>query len=171
MIPKLSSAAAWSMVVLGGVFLTGLVIGERLAASHRPPPAQAMTSLADQTFAVCTTPIDASTEGLFILYFETGRLTGGVLGQAGKFAASYQHNVLPDLGIEVGTVKNQRFMIVPGMLKMGATSRMAPSVLYVTDAATGVTVAYGIPPVGKPGTAAALLPLDIARPRGGGPVP
>ena len=56
---------------------------------------------------------------------------------------------------------------------MGATARMALSVLYVTDAATGVTVAYGIPTGGKPGaaTTAALVPLDIARPRGGGLVP
>ena len=51
---------------------------------------------------------------------------------------------------------------------------MAPSVLYVTDAATGVTVAYGIPWSSQqaPGAGgpvmAELVPLDIARPRGGG---
>ena len=51
---------------------------------------------------------------------------------------------------------------------------MAQSVLYVTDAATGVTVAYGIPwnsqqTAGGGGPLLAeLVPLDIARPRGGG---
>jgi hypothetical protein len=174
MIPHSFSSTVWSALAVGGVFLAGLVVGERWAAGPRPPVAQAMSSLADQTFAVCTAPIDAATEGLFILDFETGDLTGGVLAQTGKFAASYRHNVLADLGIEVGAVKNQRFMIVPGMVKMGATARMALSVLYVTDAATGVTVAYGIPTGGKPGataTTAALVPLDIARPRSGGPAP
>ena len=136
MIPHSFSSKVWSVLAAGGVFLAGLVVGERWATGPRPPIAQAMSSLADQTFAVCTAPIDAATEGLFILDFETGDLTGGVLAQSGKFAASYRHNVLADLGIEVGTVKNQRFMIVPGMVKMGATARMALSVLYVTDAAT-----------------------------------
>ena len=55
----------------------------------------------------------------------------------------------------------------------GGGGRMAQSVLYVTDAATGVTVAYGIP-WNPQQTAAAgavmaeLMPLDVARPRGGG---
>jgi len=51
---------------------------------------------------------------------------------------------------------------------------MASSVLYVTDAATGVTVAYGIPwnaqqtAGGAAPVMAELVTLDIARPRGGG---
>lgn len=152
----------------GLVFALGFLAGAR---QPRLPQAQAMSSLADQSFAVCTAPIDAGTEGLFILDFETGDLTGGVLAPNGKFAAAYRHNVLEDLKIELGTVKNQRFLIVPGVTKMGTASRMAQSVLYVTDAATGLTVAYGVPIGGKPGAVAPLLPLDLARPRGGGPLP
>jgi hypothetical protein len=168
---KSLATAAWPVAVVGSVFAAGLAVGSRWATHPRLPLAQAMSSLADQTFAVCTAPIDNATEGLFILDFETGDLTGGVLNQTGKFGTAYRHNVLADLGIEVGAVKNQRFMIVPGMAKVGtpATARMAQSVLYVTDAATGATVAYGIPTAGKPGAGAALVPLDIARPRGGGP--
>ena len=48
---------------------------------------------------------------------------------------------------------------------------MAQSVLYVTDVSTGVTVAYGIPwnsqMAAAPGMSE-LVPLDIAKPRGGG---
>ena len=166
------------LLVAGAAFAAGLLIGHAwstLPSGGRLPVVQAMSSLADQTFAVCTAPIDRNVEGLFILDFETGDLTGGMLAQTGKFAATYRHNVLEDLGIEVGAVKNQRFMIVPGMANVGTPqTRMGSSVLYVTDAATGATVAYGIPLGGKPGAAgvgAALVPLDIARPRGGGPVP
>lgn len=167
---------AGPLLVAGAAFTAGLLVGHTWPAAGRLPVAQAMSSLADQTFAVCTAPIDRNVEGLFILDFETGDLTGGMLAQqTGKFAATYRHNVLEDLGIEVGAVKNQRFMIVPGMATVGSPQvRMGQSVLYVTDAATGATVAYGIPVGGKPGAAgagAALVPLDIARPRGGGPVP
>ncbi|MFM1902853.1 MAG: hypothetical protein RLZZ440_753 [Planctomycetota bacterium] len=166
--------SAGPLLVAGLAFVAGLLVGQGWPETSRLPIAQAMSSLADQTFAVCTAPIDRNVEGLFILDFETGDLTGGVLAQTGKFAATYRHNVLEDLGIEVGAVKNQRFMIVPGMASVGSPgTRMGTSVLYVTDAATGATVAYGIPTGGKPGAAgaAALVPLDIARPRGGGPVP
>ncbi len=166
---------AGPVVIAVVAFAAGLVAGSSWSGASRMPVAQAMSSLADQTFAVCTAPIDRNGEGLFILDFETGDLTGGVLAQTGKFAATYRHNVLEDLGIEVGAVKNQRFLIVPGMASVGSPpARMAQSVIYVTDAATGATVAYGIPLGGKPGAAgagAALVPLDIARPRGGGPVP
>jgi hypothetical protein len=44
-------------------------------------------------------------------------------------------------------------------------------VLYVTDVSTGVTVAYGIPWNSQQAAAAGvqeLVPLDIAKPRGGG---
>ena len=170
------SMAAWPVTVVaaGVAFAAGLLVGPRWSGPHLPL-AQAMTSLTDLSFAVCTAPIDVGSEGLFILDFETGDLTGGVLAPNGKFAATYRHNVLEDLGIQLGAVKNQRFMVVPGMAKVGTPSaRMGQSVLYVTDAATGVTVAYGIPTSGKPGAAASaatLVPLDIAKPRSGGPVP
>ena len=162
--------ATGPLLVATLAFIAGMGFGSRWSSARQLPQAHAMSSLAYQSFAVCTTPVDANTEGLFILDFETGDLTGGVLSPNGKFASTYRHNVLEDLGIEIGTVKNPRFMIVPGMAKVGAGSaRMAQSVLYVTDSATGVTVAYGIPTGGKP--AAALVPLDMAKPRGGGLIP
>jgi hypothetical protein len=53
---------------------------------------------------------------------------------------------------------------------------MAQSVLYVSDVSTGVTVAYGIPwnpqqSSSPKAVMAELLPLDIARPRGGAAAP
>ena len=106
------------------------------------PRAAAVTSLSHESFAVCTAPIDSSVEGFFLLDFETGDLTGGVLNQAmSGFGVSYRYNVLEDLGFKPGKVKNPKFLLVPGMAAFGGTTgaRMAQSVLYVTDAATGVT--------------------------------
>jgi len=159
--------------------LVGVLVGSSLG---RPtagplPRVAAMTSLSQESFAVCTAPIDSTVEGFFVLDFETGDLTGGVLSQnTSKFGVSYRYNVLKDLGFKPGKVKNPKFLLVPGLAGFGGAGggRMASSVLYVTDAATGVTVAYGIPwntqqtPGSGAPVMAELVPLDIARPRGGG---
>jgi hypothetical protein len=165
-------------VVIAAAFVAGSVIG-----GGRPVPplprAQAMSSLADDSFAVCTTAIDGTMEGFFILDFQTGDLTGGVLNpNTAKFTTSYRHNVLNDLGFKPGQVKEPRFLLVPGRGSFAGNqgNRMAQSVLYVTDASTGVTVAYGIPwnpqqSSSPKAVMAVLLPLDIARPRGGAGAP
>lgn len=161
----------------GGIWpaVAVVAVGVAVAGWMRPVgTVQALTSLANDSFAVCTVPVDGTHEGIFILDFETGDLSGAVINPAtGRFGVSYKHNVLPDLGFKPGQVKNPRFLLVSGVVEMRqAAAAVAPSVLYVTDATTGATVAYGIPwsaqqaaqPVGGK-----LVPLDIAKPRGGGP--
>jgi hypothetical protein len=159
------------------VALFGIVAGAAGSRWAPLPKASAVTSLSHESFAVCTAPVESNLEGFFILDFETGDLTGGVLNQnTSKFGVAYRHNVLKDLGFKPGKVKNPKFLLVPGQANFGGGGggRLAQSVLYVTDAATGVTVAYGIPwsTQQAPGAAgpvlAELVPLDIARPRGGG---
>ncbi len=165
-------------IVIATAFIAGAVVG-RGTPLLPLPRAQAMSSLADDSFAVCTTAIDGNLEGFFVLDFETGDLTGGVLNpNNAKFTTSYSYNVLKDLGFKPGQVKEPRFLLVPGRGSFTGNqgSRMAQSVLYVTDASTGVTVAYGIPWSPQQSTTpkpvvAELLPLDIARPRGGAVAP
>jgi len=176
MIRRTHLTAGAVLLAAAGGFLAGSLMGGRTPLAGRPM-ARAMSSLSDESFAVCTTPLDMNSEGFFMLDFETGDLTGGVLNQnTAKFTTVYRHNVLTDLGFKPGQVQNPRFLIAPGRISFGGNSggRMAQSVIYVTDGTTGVTVAYGIPwspqqtGSGKPVTAE-LVPLDIARPRGGGP--
>ena len=153
----------------------GYLLGERAGGGPRVERVLAMTALSDGSFAVCTAPIEGNTEGFFMLDFETGDLSGGVLSPAtGKFAASYKTNVLKDLGFKAGQAKNPHFLLVAGQaeLRRVGSLQLAQSVLYVTDSATGSTVAYGIPWNQQAGAAVApfvaeLLPLDVARPRGG----
>ncbi len=172
--PRSPIAVAAVAVVAAAV---GLVAGSWRSATPLPRAA-AVTSLSHESFAVCTAPVDSTVEGFFVLDFETGDLTGGVLNPGtSKFGVSYRHNVLKDLGFKAGKVKNPKFLLVPGQATFTGNNRMAASVLYVTDAATGVTVAYGIPwnSTQTPGAGAAalleLIPLDIAKPRGGGKGP
>jgi hypothetical protein len=161
-------ATAWTAAAL---LAGGAAIGTWFRV---PQPAYAVSSLVEESFAVCTAYIDDGIEGFFILDFETGDLSGGVLGQTPlKFTRNYRHNVLKDLDVKAGKVKNPRFTLLPGAAAVGGPvgTNMAQSVLYVTDVSTGVTVAYGIPwnsqMAGTPGMAE-LVPLDIAKPRGGG---
>jgi len=166
--------AAVTLVATGVV--TGVLLGRGLPqAGPRPlPRVEAVTSQADGSFAVCTAPLDPSMEGFFMLDFETGDLSGGVLSPStSQFASSYKYNVLKDLGFKAGQVKNPKFLLVSGIAEMrrGAGITFAQSVLYVTDSSTGTTVAYGIPWNAQQPQAAQLVPLvplDVARPRGGG---
>ena len=66
-------------VVIAAAFAAGAFVA-RDAAPLGLPRAAAMTALSDESFAVCTTSIDGNFDGFFILDFQTGDLTGGVLG-------------------------------------------------------------------------------------------
>lgn len=149
----------------------GMVVGGRWSAPGTLPRVFAVTSQSDEAFAVCTVPLDAGVEGFFMLDFETGDLSGGVLNPTtGQFAAAYKHNVLADLGFKAGRVKNPKFLLVSGLAepRRGGVT-LASSVLYVTDSSTGTTAAYGIPwNAQQPQLMAPLVLLDVARPRGGG---
>lgn len=177
MTPSLPSRHSPTVAIALVAAAAGILIGFGWRTESSLPRVAAMTSLSQESFAVCTTPMDSSVEGFFVLDFETGDLTGSVLNQnAAKFGVSYRWNVLKDLGFKPGKVKTPKFLLVPGIANLGGASggRLAQSVLYVTDAATGVTVAYGIPWNSQQSSAGGrqavleLVPLDIARPRGGG---
>jgi hypothetical protein len=163
---SLSVAGAAGLLVCGGL------IGGWLSRPVVLPRVQAVTSQADSSFAVCTVPIDGAVEGFFMLDFETGDLSGGVLNpNTSQFGAAYKHNVLKALGFKPGQVKNPKFLLVAGLadLRRTGNASLAQSVLYVTDSSTGTTVAYGIPwSMQQPQATMALVPLDVARPRGGG---
>ncbi len=139
------------------------------------PIAHAVSANSDEAFAVCTAPIDSSTEGFFMLDFQTGDLSGGVLNQAtGTFTGTYRCNVLTDLGFEPGAAKQPRFLLVSGMsnLRRSPAGPLGQSLLFVTDSSTGRTAAYGIPwnpQQAQKGFTSELVLLDVANPRGAAP--
>lgn len=165
-----AAGAAGTAVVLLAV-AGGMVLGGRWGSPGQLPRVFAVTSQSDESFAVCTVPLDVGVEGFFMLDFETGDLSGGVLNSAtAQFAAAYKYNVLKDLGFKAGQAKNPKFLLVSGVAEpRRGTVPLASSVLYVTDSSTGTTAAYGIPwNAQQPQMVAPLVLLDIARPRGGG---
>lgn len=152
----------------------GIAVGSWMRGPDLPR-VFAATAASDDSFAACTAPIGDGVEGLFLLDFETGDLTGGVLNRTtAKFTTTYRHNVLKDLDFKAGKVKSPKFLLTAGAADFAgnAATSMAISVLYVTDATTGVTVAYGIPWSAQQAAAntpvtAQFVPLDKAQPRGG----
>jgi hypothetical protein len=166
-----TAVGAVGATVIMLAIIAGAVLGSRLGPSQHLPRVFAVTSQADESFAVCTVPLDAGVEGFFMLDFETGDLSGGVLGPGtSQFAASYKHNVLKDLGFKAGQAKNPKFLLISGIAELRrGNMTFGSSVLYVTDSSTGTTVAYGIPwNALQPQLVAPLVLLDVARPRGGG---
>ena len=169
---RFSCGLPWTLA-LAAVGL-GVAIGGWLRGA--PRTALASTAAVEDSFAICTTPVGDGMEGLFMLDFETGDISGGVLNQnTAKFTVGYRYNVLKDLGFKAGKVKNPKFLLVPGLVNfMGPQSnKLGQSVLYVTDVATGVTAAYGVPWTAAAATAAGgpvlpLVLLDVVKPRGGG---
>lgn len=161
---------AVALVMLAG----GVAIGTQVG--RQPRPAHAAAAAVEDSFAVCTAPVGDGMEGLFMLDFETGDVSGGVLNQnTAKFTVGYRYNVLKDLGFKPGKVKNPKFLLVPGQVNlMGPqANKLGQSVLYVTDVSTGVTAAYGVPwgtsaATAASGPVAPLMLLDVVRPRGGG---
>lgn len=158
----------------------GALVGSRWFAEtpsvwQGMPSVHAVSANSDEAFAVCTAPIDGSSEGFFVLDFQTGDLSGGVLNQAtGTFTGSYRCNVLTDLGFEPGAAKQPRFLLVSGMsnLRRSQAGPLGQSVLYVTDSSTGRTAAYGVPynaQQAQKGFASELVLLDVANPRGAAP--
>ncbi len=147
-------------------YMVGSVIPEQNVSPKQFPVIHAMTSQSGDSFAVCTVPISNGLDGLFILDFLTGDLSGGVINpMTSKFSATFRQPVLDDLGFQPGQDKNPKFLLVAGQAEKlrNPSARLAPAVLYVTNCASGVTVAYGIPLANQLG--ARLVPLDVAKPR------
>lgn len=171
-------SARTQFLALGVVALVAAIVGGGLGASGWWQPRRALAAAAavEDSFAVCTAPVGDGMEGLFMLDFETGDISGGVLNQnTAKFTVGYRYNVLKDLGFKAGKVKNPKFLLVPGLVNlMGPQSnKLGQSVLYVTDVSTGVTAAYGVPwtaaaAAAAGGPVAPLVLLDVVKPRGGG---
>lgn len=162
---------AWACAVA----VAGLGAVVAVSRHFEPRPALAAGVAVEDSFAVCTAPVGDGMEGLFMLDFETGDVSGGVLNQnTAKFTVGYRYNVLKDLGFKPGKVKSPKFLMVPGQVNLLGpnANKLAQSVLYVTDASTGVTVAYGVPWATSAATGAGgvnpLILLDVVRPRGGG---
>lgn len=85
-------------------------------------------------------------EGVFVLDYYTGRLSGGVLDQKnGKFTSVFFRNVAADFQVDPKAEPN--YAMVTGKMPLNASKRqaMAQGVVYVGELTSGRINAYGFP--------------------------
>jgi hypothetical protein len=110
-------------------------------------PLHATATDRQETFAMATGMIEGGFEAIYTLDFLTGDLRGALpaFNNPQAFSALYAHNVMQDLGVEVG--KNPKFMIVTGAaaLRSGGSFQFGGSVVYVAEVTTGKLAMYAVP--------------------------
>ncbi len=130
---------------VGGGFWLGS--SRSTANSELPLPLlKASTAASSSTMAVATGQISDNAEGIFFLDFITGDLQCLVYyPQMGAFGARYYTNVLQQLP---GGGRNSQFLLVTGgAVSVGSSGGPRPgnSLVYVTDATSGMFAAYAVP--------------------------
>jgi hypothetical protein len=131
-----------------GLFLlVGLVAGLALASIWPHEPLSASTSDRNEKFAMITTPVGLAAEGVFVLDFLTGRLSGAVLSRTRNSAAFtnyYFRNVADDFQVR-GAEPN--YTITGGVAEIpnAGAVQFGASAIYIAELNSGVVRAYGIP--------------------------
>lgn len=109
-------------------------------------PLLAASAASTDTMAVATGPISEDAEGIFFLDFITGDLQCLVYYPRYRgFGAYFATNVLQRLG---GGGKNSQYILVTGgavTRTNTAGARPGSSLVYVTDATSGMFAAYEVP--------------------------
>jgi len=124
----------------------GVLAGFLLAAFMPAQQSHAVATHGQEGFALATGLLDANVEGVYFLDCLTGVLRGAALNvYNGQFTASFETNVLTDMGLEAA--KNPKFLLVTGLanLRRGPTQfQPGESVVYVAEVNSGTLAAYGV---------------------------
>ena len=129
--------------------------------------ALAATTDRDSKFAMATidvSPININAvEGIFVLDFLTGQLTGAVLNnKIGKFMTRYSYNVAADF--QVDPKAEPHYAIVTGVanLPSGRGVNPASGVIYIGELSSGKVICYSFPySMANRPQASTLAPLDF----------
>lgn len=132
----------------------GVTFGLALSWMWPHQPAGAGVVDRDAKFGMITVPVKDvqfggvrdNLEGVFVLDFLTGQITGGVLSsKTGTFLHGYAYNVAADFQIDPN--KQPNYAIVTGNTGLVSRGRvtMATGVIYVGELNSGLVIAYGFP--------------------------
>ena len=143
----------------------GVIAGMAIASYWPHEPARAAATDRNTKFALATTPVSIldTVEGVFVLDFLTGRLTGAVLNaKVGKFGHAYYRNVAADFQVDPKAEPNYAIICGRAQLPRQGRLSMATGVVYIAELTSGRVNAYGfaynesnraVPP-------AEMIPLD-----------
>lgn len=126
----------------------GIIGGLCIATLWPHEPVQAVSNDRHDKFALFTTEVSTLTplEGVFVLDFLTGRLTGAVLNNVnGKFTNAYYRNVAADFGTRPGI--DPQYAVVSGRVQLPVKAGIskATGAIYVAEFTSGKVAAYSFP--------------------------
>lgn len=140
----------------------GLLAGLCISYFWPHEPVAAASNDRNSKFGIMTTPVALNAEGVFVLDFLTGRLTGAVMDpRVGTFTVKYFRNVSADFN--VNPKSTPRYAFVGGRARIASRGQVTPaeSVIYVAELSSGLVIAYGmhyVIPRGK-----VLVPQPLAK--------
>lgn len=126
----------------------GLIAGLSIATLWPHEPVHAVSNDRHDKFAIFTVEVSALTplEGVFVLDFLTGRLTGAVLNNVnGKFTTAYYRNVAADFGTRPGV--DPQYAVVSGRVQLPTRGGVTKGTgaIYVAEFTSGKLAAYSFP--------------------------
>lgn len=143
----------------------GVLAGICVASLWPQDRAKAATTDRDSKFAMATIPVSLinDVEGLFVLDFLTGNLTGGVIdNKTGEFLTRYARNIAADFGVDPKA--EPHYCIVAGRANLPAVAGRTPAtgLLYIGELSSGKVIAYTFPyQVARQVQVAPLTPLTF----------
>lgn len=124
---------------------TGLVAGLCISYFWPHEPVKAASNDRDAKFGIMTTPVAINVDGVFVLDYLTGRMSGAVIEQnSGKFTHTYARSVAADFSVDPKATPHYAF--VGGRAALAGRGGVSPatSVIYVGELSSGKVMAYGI---------------------------
>ena len=128
--------------------VVGVLVGLCLSYFWPHEPAMAETNDRNSKFAIATSSVmfGNGLEGVFVLDFLTGQLTGAVMSdRLGIFTHIYRRNIGADFNVDRN--KRPTYAIVSGKCPLPNRGglQMSNSVIYVAELTSGQVRAYGFP--------------------------
>mgnify|MGYP006908273216 CR=1 FL=1 len=141
----------------------GVVVGLCIAYfwPHEPALAAVTDRGEDYALATCTVSFGDTLEGVFVLDFLTGRLSGAVLNtKVGKFGNFYYRSLADDFRTDPNSPG--RYTIVTGKANLPSQGRLtlATGVVYVAEFDSGLVACYAFP-YAETARTAQPVPIEI----------
>ena len=122
----------------------GLMAGLSIAYFWPHEPAAAASNDRAAKFGMMTTTMGLDVEGVFVLDYLTGRLTGAVMNtRTGKFGVMYTRVIAADFGVDPKTTPQYAFVGGRAALS-GRGATPASSVIYVGELNSGKVICYAM---------------------------
>lgn len=129
--------------------LTGVIAGLGLALIWPHEPVAAVATDRNEKFAICTAPLGVGAEGIFVLDFLTGRLTGAGVNRMGGnnygFVNFYFRNLAEDFQVDGNATPYYAITSGRAEIPNSGRTQWGDSVIYVAEMNSGKVAAYAVP--------------------------